>query len=62
MTKRLSRALPLTLKVGLCTLSYWQKDTGTYENDNSDFGCLVTKMWRAIRLVVDSGIHAKGCK
>lgn len=36
------------------------KEMGAYENDYSDFGRLVTEMWRAIRLVVDSGIHAKG--
>jgi len=36
------------------------KEMGAYENDYSDFGRLVTEIWRAIRLVVDSGIHTKG--
>lgn len=36
------------------------KEMGAYENPYSDFGRLVTEMWRAIRLVVDTGIHAKG--
>ncbi len=36
------------------------KEMGAYENIYSDFGRLVTEIWRAIRLVVDTGIHAKG--
>jgi len=36
------------------------KEMGAYQNPYSDFGRLVTEMWRAIRLVVDTGIHAKG--
>jgi uncharacterized protein (DUF885 family) len=36
------------------------KEMGAYNNPYSDFGRLVTEMWRAIRLVVDTGIHAKG--
>ncbi|WP_100643830.1 DUF885 domain-containing protein [Alteromonas facilis] len=36
------------------------KEMGAYENPYSDFGRMVTEMWRAIRLVVDTGIHAKG--
>ncbi|MCH9690439.1 MAG: DUF885 domain-containing protein [Gammaproteobacteria bacterium] len=31
-----------------------------FENDYSNFGRLSTEMWRAIRLVVDTGLHAKG--
>lgn len=36
------------------------KEMGAYENDYSDFGRLITEMWRAVRLVVDTGLHAKG--
>lgn len=32
----------------------------TYESVYSDFGRLVSEIWRAIRLVVDTGMHAKG--
>jgi uncharacterized protein (DUF885 family) len=35
------------------------KEMGAYQNPYSDFGRLVTEMWRAIRLVVDTGIHTK---
>jgi uncharacterized protein (DUF885 family) len=33
---------------------------GTYEDAYSRFGRLGSEMWRAIRLVVDTGLHAKG--
>ncbi|REL29972.1 DUF885 domain-containing protein [Thalassotalea euphylliae] len=36
------------------------KEMGAYENDYSDFGRLITEIWRAVRLVVDTGLHAKG--
>lgn len=33
---------------------------GTYQDPYSDYGRLTSEMWRAIRLVVDTGLHAKG--
>lgn len=36
------------------------KEMGGYQDDFSDFGRLVNEMWRAIRLVVDTGLHNKG--
>lgn len=36
------------------------KEMGAYQNPYSDFGRLITEMWRAVRLVVDTGMHAKG--
>ncbi|XOV86735.1 MAG: DUF885 domain-containing protein [Pseudomonadota bacterium] len=36
------------------------KDMGFYTNPYNDFGRLTGELWRAIRLVLDTGIHAKG--
>ncbi|MEJ2443716.1 MAG: DUF885 domain-containing protein [Exilibacterium sp.] len=36
------------------------KEMGGYSDPYSDFGRLTTEIWRAIRLVVDTGLHAKG--
>ena len=38
---------------------YLGKDMGFYNDDYSDFGRLSGEIWRAIRLVVDTGIHSK---
>ena len=36
------------------------KEMGAFEDPYSDFGRLSSEIWRAIRLVVDTGLHAKG--
>jgi len=36
------------------------KEMGMYADPYSDYGRLSAEIWRAIRLVVDTGIHAKG--
>ncbi|WP_337840942.1 DUF885 domain-containing protein [Rheinheimera sp.] len=36
------------------------KEMGAYQSPYTDFGRLITEMWRAVRLVVDTGMHAKG--
>lgn len=36
------------------------KEMGGFEDPYSDFGRLANELWRAIRLVVDTGIHSKG--
>lgn len=36
------------------------KEMGGFKDPYSDFGRLQNEMWRAIRLVVDTGIHSKG--
>jgi uncharacterized protein (DUF885 family) len=38
---------------------YLAKDMGFYEDPYSDFGRLAMELWRACRLVVDTGLHDK---
>ena len=35
------------------------KETGFYEDPYSDYGRLENEMWRALRLVIDTGVHEK---
>ncbi|RUO23026.1 DUF885 domain-containing protein [Aliidiomarina minuta] len=35
------------------------REMGAYEDPYSEFGQVVTELWRAVRLVVDTGLHAK---
>lgn len=36
------------------------KDVGVYQDPYSDYGRLEADIWRAIRLVVDTGVHSEG--
>lgn len=36
------------------------KEMGAYQDPYSDLGRLTTEIWRAIRLVIDTGLHSKG--
>lgn len=39
---------------------YLAKEMGAYQDPYMDFGRLVNELWRALRLVVDTGLHSLG--
>ena len=45
---------------GLYSESLAKEMPGTYQTPYAEYGRLMSEMWRAIRLVVDTGMHAKG--
>ncbi|WP_084420300.1 DUF885 domain-containing protein [Henriciella litoralis] len=45
---------------GLYSEALAKEMPGTYDNPMSEFGRLGSEIWRAIRLVVDTGLHSKG--
>src|SRR5690606_23305914 len=57
-----TRMLPSAYTEGWGLYSEWlaQEMPGTYQDPYSQYGRLTSEMWRAIRLVVDTGLHAKG--
>lgn len=56
--RKFGRYTPHTEGWGLYT-EYLPKEMGFYEDPYSDFGRLAMELWRAARLVVDTGLHDK---
>ena len=45
--------------MGRFTAEHLGKDVGFYQDPYSDYGRLEADIWRAIRLVVDTGVHSQ---
>ena len=54
------RLLSIHRRAGRCTRSQAVRQIGFYKDPASDYGRLNSELFRAVRLVVDSGIHDKG--
>ena len=61
-SSRTFAAMPITppsSKAGRSTPNAWAREVGRYQDPYSNYGRLENEMWRAIRLVVDTGVHDK---
>lgn len=58
--RKRSRMVAYSEGWGLYAEGLAKEFSGTYEDIYSEVGRLSTEIWRAIRLVVDTGLHAKG--
>ena len=58
--RKRARATAFTEGWGLYAERLAKEVPGTYQDPFGDFGRLRGELWRAVRLVVDTGLHAKG--